>query len=109
MTLCRVRLQRLVDHIASPEQYGSVPQHTASEQAANVVNALHKVERGGHEPYVVLLDVAKAFPSTMHAAIFKLLTHARYPENYVVAIKKVYLHPNTYCDIKGPDIHHKPS
>ena len=95
MKLYRVRLQQLVDRVTSPEQYGSRPQHTASEQAANIVNALHEAEKEGHEPYVVLLDVAKAFPSTLHVAIFELLTHARYPANCVATIKKLYQHTNT--------------
>ena len=104
-----MRLPELVDRVASQEQYGSRPQHTASEQAANLVNALHAVEKDGHEPYVVLLDVAKAFPSTLHAAIFELVHHARYPANYVAAIKNVYQHTDTYCDVKGPRIHYKPT
>ena len=109
MKLYRVCLQKLVDRVASKEQYGSRPQHTASEQVANLVNALHAVEKDGHEPYVVLLDVAKASPSTLHAAIFELLHRARYPANYVAAIKKVYQHTDTYCDVKGQHIHYKPT
>ena len=109
MKLYRVRLQRLVDHIASPEQYGSQSQHTASEHAANLVNTLHDEEKEGQGAYVVLLDVAKAFPSTLHAAILEILMHARYPDNYVAAIKRVYQHTDTYCDIKGQRIHYKPT
>ena len=58
---------------------------------------------------MVLLDVAKAFPSTLHAAIVEILTHARYPDNYVGAILQVYRHTDTYCDIKGQHIHYKPT
>ena len=52
------RLQRLVDWVASPEQYGSRPLHTATEQAANLVNSLHEHQMEGREPFVVLWDVA---------------------------------------------------
>ena len=41
---------------------------------------------------MVLLDIAKAFPSTLHAAIFEILTHARYPDNAVATIQQVYRH-----------------
>ena len=67
------------------------------------------VEKEGHEPYVMLLDVAKACPSTLHAAIFEVMKHARYAVNYVAAIKKVYQHTDTYCDAKGQRIHYKPT
>ena len=53
MKLYRPRLQRLVDRVASPEQYGSRPLHTASEQAANSVKSLHEHEMEGREPLVV--------------------------------------------------------
>ena len=77
--------------------------------SSQLVNALHVVEKDGHEPYVVLLDVAKVFPSTLHVAIFELVQHARYPANYVTAIKKGYQHTGTYCDVKGQHIHYKPT
>ena len=99
-----MRLQKLVDHVVIQEQYGSRP-HTAFEQAANLVNALHVVEKDGREPDAVLLDVAKAFPSTLHAAISELPMHARYAANFVAAIKKVYQHTDTCRDIKGQHIH----
>ena len=59
----------------------------------------------------MLLNAAKAFPSTLHAAIFEILTHAGYPDNYVAAIKKVYQHTDTCCvnDIKGQHIHCRPT
>ena len=90
-------------------QYGSRPQHTAFEQATNLVKALHAVEKDGHEPYVVLLDVAKAFPSTLHAALFELLLLRCHRSNYVAAIKKVYQRTDAYCDVKGHRIHYKPT
>ena len=65
--------------------------------------------KGAHKPYVVLPDVATAFPSTLHAAIFGILTHGGYPDNYVAAIKQVYQHTDTYYDIKGQHIHYKPT
>ena len=67
------------------------------------------MEKDGHEPYVVLLHVSKAFPSTWRAAILEVLQHARYPANYVVAIKKVYQHTDTYYDVKGQHTHYKPT
>ena len=51
----------------------------------------------------------KAFPSTLHAAIVELFRPARYPKNYVAAIKKVYQHTDAYCDLKGQHIHYKPT
>ena len=57
----------------------------------------------------MLLDVAKAFPSTLHTAIFEILTHSCYSYNYVAAIKQVYRHTDTCCDIKGQHIHYKPT
>ena len=81
----------------------------ASQQAANLANALHAVEKDGHEPSVILLDVAKVFPSPLDGAIFELVQHAGYPANYVAAMKKVYQHNDTYYDVKGQHIHYKPT
>ena len=77
MKLYRPRLQRLVDRVASAEQYGSRPLHTTTEQAANSGNSLHEHEMEGREPFVVLLDVTKAVPSTIHEVIFSGGTLAR--------------------------------
>ena len=76
MKLYRPRLRRLVDRVASPEQYGTRPLHTATEQAANLVNSLHEHEMEGQEPFVFFLYVAKAFPSTILEVIFSKLNHA---------------------------------
>ena len=55
------RLQRLVGHITSLQQYGSEPMHTATEQAPSLVNSPHAHEMAGRGPFVILLDVGKAF------------------------------------------------
>ena len=62
MKLHPVGLQRLLDHVAIPEQYGSRPQRIATEQACNLISTQHEVSKEGHEPYVVLLDVGKGVP-----------------------------------------------
>ena len=49
------------------------------------------------------------FPSTRHAAIPQLLKQDRYPSTYVAAIKKVYHHTDTCCDVKGQHIPYKPT
>ena len=103
------RLQRLVDRVASPGQYGSRPLHTATEQAANLVNSLHEHEMEGREPFAVLLDVAKALPSTIHEVIFSILNHAGFPPNYVSAFRTIYAHTDTYTDIQGERIYFKPT
>ena len=105
----RPRLQRLVDRVASLEPYGSRPLHTANEQAANVVNSLHEHKMEGREPFVVLLDVAKAFPSTINGVIFFILNHAGLPPNYVIAFRTIYAHTDTYTDIQGERIYFKPT
>ena len=97
MKLYRLRLQRLVDRVAGPEQHESKPLHTVTEQAANLVNPLHEHEMEGREPFVVLLDV----PSTIHEVIFSIPNHAGFPPNYVAAFRKVYAHTDAYTDIQG--------
>ena len=109
MKLYRPCLQRLVDWVASPEQYGSRPLHTVTEQAANLVNSLHEHEMEGREPFVVLWDVAKAFLSTIHEVIFTILNHAGFPPNCVAAFHKIYAHTNTCTDIQGEQIYFKPT
>ena len=99
MKLYRPCLQRLVHRVAIPEQYGSRPLHTATEQAANLVNSLHERQTEGREPFVVLLDVAKAFSSTIHEVIFSILNHAGLSPNYVTAFRTIYAHTDTYTDI----------
>ena len=101
MKLYRTRLQRLVYRVASPEQYGSRPLHTVTEQAANLVNPLHQHEMEGRHPFVFLLDVAKAFPSTIHEVIFSIVNHAGLPPNYVTAFRTIYAHIDTHTDIEG--------
>ena len=61
------------------------------------------------EPFVVLLDVAKAFPCTIHDVIFSILTHAGFPPNYVATLRTVYTHADTYTDIQGERIYFKPT
>ena len=90
-----------MDHLASPEQYGSRPNHTVFEQAANRVNTLHKPEAQGHERCVVLLDVAIAFPSTLHDAIIAVLFHAGFPKNCIKAVQRLHMHADTCCDEKA--------
>ena len=63
----------------------------------------------GREPFVVLLDVAKAFPSTIHEGIFPILTHAGFPPNYVAAFRKVYAHADMFTDIQREWIYFKPT
>ena len=97
-----------MDQVASLGQYGSRPLHTTSEQAANLVNSLHEHEKEGNEPLVLLLDVAKAFPSTIAEVIFSILNHAGLPPNYVLASRKVYGHIDTCTDIQGEHIYIRP-
>ena len=61
------------------------PKHTATEQATNLVNSLHKHEMEGREPFVVLLDVPKA----IHEVIFPSLIHNGFPPNYVAVFCEV--------------------
>ena len=101
-------LQRLVDRVASPQQYGSRPLHTATEQAANLVNSLHEHQMEGREPFVVLLDVAKAFLFTTHEVIFSISNHAGLAPNYVAAFRTIHAHTDIYTDIQGEHIYFKP-
>ena len=64
---------------------------------------------GGRDPFVVLLDVAKAFPSTIHKVIFSILNHARLPPNYAAAFRTIYAHTDAYTDIQGAQIYFKPT
>ena len=41
----------------------------------------------GYDPYVVVLDVAKAFSSTLLVAVFAILSHARFPNDCVGRIQ----------------------
>ena len=109
MKLYRPRLQRLVDWVASPEQYGSRPLHNSTEQAANLVNSLYEHEMEGREPFVVLLDVAKAFPSRIPEVIFCILNHAGLPPKYVNAFRTIYAHTYTYTNIQEERIYFKPT
>ena len=59
------------------------------------------------KPFVVLLDVAKAFPSTIHEVIFSILTHAGLLPNYVTAFRTIYAHTYTYTDIQEERIYFK--
>ena len=109
MKLCSPCLQCLVDWVVGPEQYGSRPLHTANEQAATLVNTLHEHEMEGREPFVVLLDVAKAFPSTIHEVIFPILNHDGPPPKYLTAFRTIYAHTDTYTDIQGERNYFKPT
>ena len=95
--------------VATEVGHGSRPLHTATEQATNLVNSLHEHEMEGREPFVVLLDVAKAFPSTIHEVIFSILNHAGLPPNYVTAFRTIYARADTYTDIQGERIYFKPT
>ena len=61
------------------------------------------------EPFVVLLDVAKAFPSTIHEVIFWILNHAALPPNYVAPFCTMYAHTKSYTDIQEEQIYFKPT
>ena len=108
MKLYRPHLQRLVDQVASPKQYGSRPLHTATEQAATLVNSLYEHEKEGQAPFVVLLHVAKGFPSTIDEVIFSILNHVGLPPKYVATFCKIYAHTNTKADIQGVHVYFKP-
>ena len=75
--------------------------NTATEQAASLVNSRHQHKMEGRELFAVLLDVIKAFPSTIHELIFSMFTHASLPPNHVAAFRKVNAHANTYMHIQG--------
>ena len=109
MKLYRLRLRRLVDRVASPEQCGPKPLHSTTEQAANLINSLHEHELAGQEPFVVSLDVTNAFPSRIHEVVFSILSRAGVPPNYVAGFRKVYAHTDTYTDIQREHIYFKPT
>ena len=83
--------------------------HTATEQAANLVNSLHEHEMERREPFVVLLDVAKAFVSTIREVIFSIVNHAGLPPNCVTAFRTIYAHTDTCTDIQGERIYLVPT
>ena len=56
-----------------------------------------------------MLDVAKAFPSTIHEVIFSILNHAGLPPNYVTAFRMIHAHTDTYTDIQRERIYFKPT
>ena len=109
MHLYRPRLQRIVDHVASCEQYEARPVRTATEQNANLVKSLHEHKMDGRDPFVVFLDDAKAFPFTIHEVMFSIVTHGALPPTYVAAFRTIDAHSHTYTDIHGELIYFKPT
>ena len=63
----------------------------------------------GRHPFVILLGVAKALPSTIHEVIFSILNHARLPLNNVAAFCTIHADTDTYTDIQGERIYFKPT
>ena len=60
------------------------------------------------ELFIILLDVAKGFTSTIHEVTSSLLNHAWLPPNYVAAFRTIYVHTDSYMDIQEEQIDFKP-
>ena len=84
--------------------------HLLYVQVANHVhlNCSHEHEMQGRGSLRVLLDVAKAFSSTIHEVIFSILNHGDFLPNYVAAFRKVYAHADTNSLIQWEPIYFKP-
>ena len=78
----------------SPTQVGARKGHTTSAQALNLWTTLLQHDS---PQYVCLLDVAKAFPSTPHAAILQALHCIGAPTHLLNLVEQIYRQPMNEC------------
>ena len=88
-------MERPLSQALSPEQAGARKGHTTSAQALNLWATLLQSD---NPSYVCLLDVAKAFPSTPHAAILQALRCIGAPAHLLNLVEQIYRQPMNECD-----------
>ena len=108
MKLLRKVISRATDGTLAKNQYGGRATFTATEQAMNLQHAAERQHGEGGRPIVVLLDVAKAFPSIPHEAIHKVLQKLACPQPIAAMIRKIYNNTETTCNVAGEDIKYAP-
>ena len=87
-------MERPLNQALSPEQAGARKGHTTSAQALNLWSTLLQSD---NPSYLCLLDVAKAFPSTPHAAILQALHCVGAPAHLLNLVEQIYRQPMNEC------------
>ena len=88
--LCKLMLLRLktpVTSVLSPCQGGGRKGYTTITQAMTLWSSVLQCDG---EPYVVLLDIAKAYPSTPHALLWETMYTLGVPASMVSLLRQAY-------------------
>ena len=81
------RLKPAIQDQLSPMQYSREGQ-TGTMQAAMITPTLDNMEGG----YIMLLDIAKAFPSVHHTLLLDALRHKGVPHHILDMVQHIYRH-----------------